>query len=335
MRLYELNKSIENKLGYREEAVEHRKEEKAVVQKGSALEKYEDYLTKDAEFQMAFDNLGKDGTFSCYDGDCFLLLPLENDGKSYDEYSIRSIDRMIGKPFHVKVEKIDAEKKRVYLTIAGKSKLDREQAIKNSVNKEIEKILTRGSHPRVWGRIIKVEEGRALVDILDQNILGFIYIAHWQDGYVPSFKSVCKEGEYYQFDIERPAPKQGRKRTAWILSRRRIEGNPWKELDFTGIEEGAVMVVKCVDKPIGKPYWWGQADRLPGIAIMGDYNSKFNVQKGLVNGLKYYCKIVEFKNGSTPRDRKVKVTPFDVIPEDKDTWESCERIRQNKKTDEQ
>lgn len=324
MRLNSLNKKIEVKLGYR-------KEEPVVPARGDAVrEKYENYFNKNTVFDMSFDSCAKDGSFSRYDGEWFIVLLPEDPTEEYTEYTIRTLDRMIGTVFQVQVESIDESAKRVYVTLAGKSKASREAALKSAINREIEQQLNKGNEPRVWGSIIKVYEKYALVNILDQNIVGFIYLEHWQRGFTRSMKVACEKGEHYQFDIIRRAPKSEGKPTAWILSRRKLAGNPWDAVDFTGIEEGAVLIVKCVEKPVGKTYWWGSSDRVPGVSIMGDYNGMFNEDNGLVAGLRYRCKIVEFENGERPKERKLKVSPYDVVDEDRSKLEACKRVKGGK-----
>ena len=88
-----------------------------------------------------------------------------------------------------------------------------------------------------------------------------------------------------------------------MLSRKNITRDTWQTMPEHKV--GEVIVVRCVDKPKGRTYFWGQYNGAKEIDIMCDYPNK---SATLINAL-YRAKIVEFDR----ENHKFKVSPFEMI----------------------
>lgn len=276
------------------------------------IEKYLEYAKNKTVFDVTFTSVDTDATFSTMDGDVNIILDHEEFMKVAKSSSTYATAHLLGVTMQAKVLSVDEVDKKVYIELAGATKIGYEVNMRNEINHELSRSLEKGSKPVVWGIVKRASRDKILVDILGKGILGFISKADWANDYVRSLETVCKIGEYMQFEVLRPAPKMEGKPTAWILSRKAFTGDAWESLDIEGLKEGGVILVRCFEKPIGKTYWWGVSDRVPGIDILGDYASKFPNERSIYVGITYKCKIRKLdKEG-----RKISVRPFEVIPAD-------------------
>ena len=89
-------------------------------------------------------------------------------------------------------------------------------------------------------------------------------------------------------------------------------------------------MVRCVEKPVGKTYWWGVSERTPGIEIMGDFTVKLG-NKDIIEGITYKCKIKEIEVSDNHKRNRFTVIPFGVSDDDVEKVEAVRRLR--KKTD--
>ena len=304
--LNELNRRVENDLGSDYVSVSGRKSDVTVT-----LDKYMQLMKKRSVFKIAFLSADLEGTFSAMDGDVIIVMPKEKFEEYATSTSTFATSRLLGVELDVVVYRVDEQSRKVYVELAGWTKARYSINIRSEINEEFARCIGKGEHPIVWGRVKRIAQGQITVDIFGKGVIGFIHKKHWSKEFIRNFESVCKEGEYYQFEVVGRAMKVEGKEPAWLLSRRNIVKSAWDEVDVEGLQEGGALLVTCVDKPIGKPYWWGRADRLPGIEIMGDYTGKFT-NEGLYVSITYNCKIKYIDKDN----RKISVAPFKVASSD-------------------
>ena len=278
--------------------------------KEEALRLYEKRQEAKEIFKCCFDACDLDGTFSGIDSCGILVLMLGIEVKeTLPNFQPYKMARMLGIEMNVKVAKVDREKDCVYVVLepakAGES-------TKSILASEIAKEVNAGKRPVVWGRITNIIPQRATVNILGYNILGLIDVRYWQGCYTRSLESVCVNGDYYQFEVVKAAPRKEGKDTAWILDRTEVGGNPWLDFPVEALSPGATILVRCVDKPVGKTYWWGVSDRVPGIEIMGDYTNNLPSSYGIMVGLTYRCKVKSLVVSGERKDNRFQVVPFAV-----------------------
>lgn len=302
------------------------------------LNKYESCKEKGVPVNVRFDACDKDGNFSCYEDGVLLLLPGDNVSAVQGVMDGYTTARMLGIEFSLKVVEVDRENARVYCEIPGATKRLAQQTIKDALQKELNKLVSQGKRPLVYGSIIRVENRRALVNILGQGVLGFIDVSHWQKCYTRSMIGMCEVGEYFQFEVLKKAYKSdGRKDKgdAWILDRSRITEDAWSLIDQSSLQEGGSILVTCIEKPEGKTYWWGKSDRVPGIEVMGDFTEKINPNTILIEGITYRCWIKEIHIDKTDHKKNIfKVIPAEVVKEDVAKVESFKKLRSTKDTQE-
>lgn len=289
--------------------------EQLVVSDGreELFKKYEIAAASKQLVKEAFTSCDMDGTFTRYENGILFVLPgesLSNAGRSVNVYATASL---LNVNLSVRVASVDREAGKITFEMPSMGK----GALRKAINHEIELGLEGGKRVAVWGRVTKVHANRATVDILGQGILGLIDNIEWQQIYTRSLIGQCQVGELYKFEIYKPALQRPGADRAWILTRRYITDNPWDKLDFTSLSRGGIIVVKCVEKPIDKTFWWGISDRVPGIEIMGDYTGRFSKDGRMVEGISYLCKIEDVRcvPGNIKANR-FKVIPFGVAPAD-------------------
>lgn len=284
------------------------------LEKEDIIDKYAAFAKTGALTKVCFDSCSPDGMFTTYDGDVLLILPGKNVGFSSASLDKYSAPRMIGVELSLKVKEIDRENRRVIFSMPASVTAD---TVRSAVSREIARTLERGNCPVVWGKIKKIAPTRITVDILNQGIIGFIDSSHWQKCYTRSLTGMCTVGDFLQFEILKAAPKKPGVPTAWVLSRKNITQDAWSLIDFEALKVDSSIVVECVERPIGKSYWWGTSDRVPGIEVMGDYTYRFQSGKTLLEGVRYVCKIAEVVvSQEDHKKNKFKVIPYEVYPED-------------------
>ena len=228
-----------------------------------------------------------------------VILPADSFKESSPYYSARIKDRFIGTiELSVKVNEVDEANNCVIVESSHGS-----DSTKGSIMRSIFNELKKGNHPRLMGVVIKVTDERAVVNILNQNILGFISVKHWQPIYTRSLKEFCNRGDVVEFEVVNSVKKAG-KDYAFILDRTNVAPNPWKELaDFP---VGTSIICKCVDKPSNRNFWWGVSNSVPGIEVMGNFSEAVSVR----NSCYYKCKVRSYD-----KDKQIlRVVPFEVVP---------------------
>lgn len=309
-RLNQFNKQIEKRIeGWQEKT---KKEE-------DPLKEYEDLMQGKKVFPIAFDGCDTDGTFSTIKDDIMVILDRESLAES-PAFRQSWVRRMVGFEFDVTVKSVDREEKKVYVRPVHKATPIKEQLIR-----EIIQELNAGNNPVVWGRITSVKEEVATVDILGQHILGLVNCVNWSNSYIRNLKEQCFPGEFYQFVIHNAKKKESGKQQAFYLDRKPLAGDPWKQLNLEHIHPGGMLLVKCIDRPQGKTYWWGTCGLAPEIEIMGDYEDK---RIDIVRGLSYKCRIKTLKVDGEPKERMFKVVPIDISDQDRDRYRKLRAEKQ-------
>lgn len=279
-------------------------------QQEDPLAVYENAMKEKDRLEVIFEIADKDGNLYLTDPNGIKILATAKDLlDAMPYYQKRIKDKFIGKSFVVNITKVDREKKIVYV----KSSRSSAGATKAIIIREIQKELNAGHKPVVNGRVTKVTDDTVYVDLLVRGILGVCTIAYWRKGYTQSLKSEVKYGDILKFEITgRMEPqktqtgeelkKKTGAQTAFLLSRKDITSDPWKNVSPI-IQPNAVCLIKCIEKPDGKTYWWGSTPLAAGIQVMCDYNDKF----GIATGRTYKCKIRAYD----PKKGVLKATPFE------------------------
>jgi len=307
-----LNATIVRQLGM--DVVETVTEKK----QGNPLAKYEEAKAQKKTITVSFDSCDKTGNFSTYDENgVFIVLSGDQVADVQGVSNTRATGRMLGMEMKLYIKKIDEEKQTIYCEIPRSVKAIAQNTVRDNINRELGRMVDAGKTPVVWGRIIKVDAKKALVDILGQGVRGLVDTAYWQPGFTRSMIGMCEVGEYFQFEVrKRGILKSPNQEPYWLLSRKELARDAWQDINYSNLEKGGVLLVKCIEKPVEKSYWWGVSDRLPGVELMGDYNSTYRQNGLMVEGITYKCNIKEIVMPTETTRGKIKVAPFDVISSD-------------------
>lgn len=278
----------------------------AAAEKSDFLSAYKALMESGEPINVKFVSVNSDGTHLATDDNNVNLRMLKED-MHLNTYQKRA-GSMLGVNLTAVVKDIDEESNTVYFAMSRKK-----STISATVVSEIRKDLARKRPVRIYGKVLEVfpAKGRALgnawVRLLDQDVIGNIDVRDWAPYFVHNLEDVCIEGETYEFDVigvYSTDKKTGN--TIWKLSRRDIAADPWKMISEDDFAVGNVILIKAVEKPEGKSYFWGTSPLVPDISIMCNYNSKFRI----TNGAYYKCKIDKL---DIP-NRFFRVSPFEVCP---------------------
>lgn len=275
---------------------------------GDIFENYSNALQTKEVVEVTFDMADPEGNLKTFDenGIC-VFLDAEKFHKTNGYYEASMKERFLGNTLRVRVTSIDEEKKTVYVESAtGKND------IKGGIIKEILKELDAGNHPVLWGDVISVSESRCTVNILHSNILGFIDIRDWSPTFTRNLETEVAAGQSVQFEVVKQLKKRPGKDRAFELSRKNVIPDPWTEI--VPLEKGAAITVRCVDKPVGKNYFWGVSDRAPGVEIMCLNNARLKV----LIGATFACEVKDF----SPSKRTFIVRPMALYPKGNYTEEN-------------
>lgn len=304
--LNKLNKEIQEKLGVSGSEIQKTNLEE---QREEKFKFYEQMASEEKMFTVQFSSCAKNGTFSAIDETgIYIIMSSEMTQEDLPYFTPRLASTLIGHTFEIKVNRVDRENGRVYVKSARKA-----QSQGSRLVGDIMKELNAGNKPVVWGRIKDVYNNRAFVDILDSNINGSILVGSWQATYTRYLKPLCRPGEYYEFQITGVAPRKKGAPILFYLDRQELAPNPWDLLPKDLVVEGAVVKVRCIEKPEGKTYWWGSLDIAPGIEVMCDFPRR---DVKIVNGLTYKCYVRELKLTGEVAGNLLRVAPFAIAEED-------------------
>ena len=251
-----------------------------------------------------------------------IVMKLEDILRDFPWYTYEERARFIGKnKYVVKIVAIDEETNTVYV----RSSYSKQSSTKGQLVKEIFDELKAGNTIKVYGRAVNVDERRVTVDILCQGIRGVCLAANWSKAYTRFLTQHCKKGEFYEFEIVKRLPRNKNKDIAFSLSRKEITTDPWDEIS-PSISERDVLTVKCIDRPVGKTYWWGVSNAIPNIEIMGEFNRQNEACRQMRVGFTYQCVIKQFNK----EEHILKVTPFDIANKDAETERALKFLRTKK-----
>ncbi len=262
---------------------------------------YEESMKGKQSFSCRFEMADAEGNLSLIDVNGVKVVLLAETFQQSTPYYNKDIkDRFIGTlSLNVVVSKIDRENNIVFV----ESAVNKDE-IKGSLIKAIFKALKKGEHPRLGGIVTTVSDKRLTVNILNKNIFGFLNASNWQPIYTRSLKNLgISRGDYIEFEVEAAAPKQKGLDYAFYLDRKNIVPDPWESLpDF---ELGTSIVVKCIERPRDKKYWWGVSKSVPGIEIICNYSDHVTVMTNCY----YKCKIKKYDKTS----HSMTCVPFEVV----------------------
>lgn len=299
--------------------------------KEKIFKKYEECLESGNLIKICFDACDVEGNFTVYDKGILIMLPGSSVEKAQGRVDIYSTANMLGIELSLRIIEVDRANDKIFCEVPAATKAQVRNTIKSAIQRELSRLIEKGKTPVVWGKIIRVESRRVLVDILGQGVLGMTDVSHWQQSYTRSLMGMCQPGEYYQFEVTKKAPKIEDKETAWVLSRRNLTSNAWDAINYDNLKPGGTILVKCIEKPVNKNYWWGVSDRTPGIELMGDFTDKFNPAVGtLIEGITYKCKIKEIICTDDHKKNRFTVIPFGVIQEDMAKIGAVKQFRNSK-----
>ncbi len=282
----------------------------------SVLSRYQRCKDNKVPFEVVLNYANPKGDVSGQDENgVHIVMTYETIKKMNVRYNNRDKDRLIGNLMSVDVVSIDAEANTVYVSPNDKvsTHADNEKA---QVLKEINVELKEKGKIRVNGRIVSVKENRAIVDILNMGISGICYAREWKGTYTRDMRDFCKVGDIYDFEIIGKEKRYNRQE--YILSRRQITPDPWKQIPEDLLEVGAVILVECVEKPkitdpknpnYGKEvsYWWGRSISVPDIEIQGNYLEDKHLT--VLVGVTYKCRIKKLNL----EKHEFQVTPFEPV----------------------
>lgn len=231
-----------------------------------------------------------------------VILSAEELQKDLQWYRAWNKDKFIGTPFTVVVSKIDKKNGVVHVK-NGRSASSPERV---RLIREIDAELKRGT-PVVPCRVASVQENAVYLEICGSRILGICNVANWSKAYTREMTNAVKTGDIIEFAIQSKLPKKRGADVAYSLTRVPLTKDPWDQIPQDLFKPNAVMLVKCVDIPNNKSYWWGTSPLVPDIEIQGNFNDKF--EGGVMRGVVYKCKIkvIDLEK------RRFQVSPFEPV----------------------
>lgn len=319
-----LNKSFEKKLGAVDSSVS-----RSMKSKAEAIDAYKKKMEEGKTLKLNFTAFGQAGLSLVDDSGVLVILPSETKDAdaSANDRRWTPMRNSLDYTIEVNVKTIDEANGVVTVEAVGSSNGSRVSTsliVRNELSREIHA----GRRPVVYGRIgsISADGDKAVVNIYGMNIVGFINVRKWKKGYTRTLHSVCEVGDYYPFEVVKFAPAVKGKEAAFILDRTEVAEDPWQNPMLQDLHEGDTIMVKCIDLPAGKSYWWGVSSRVPGIEIMGDFTRRFPSGTGIVPGLTYKCNIRNLVISEDVNVRsKFQVVPIDVSTQDSPTLQSMRK----------
>ena len=212
-------------------------------------------------------------------------------------------DKFVGTPFIAMVSKIDKRNGVVYVK-SGKADRESDNV---RLMRELDAELKKGEKPVVPCRVTSIQDNAVYVDICGGRVLGICDIANWSKAFTRDLKSQVNVGDIMDFVVDTKIKRRKGTLTAYGLDRKPLTPEPWGAIPQDMFQEKAVILVKCIDKPLGKSYWWGKCAMVPGIEIMGNFNDKF--EGGVMVDVTYKCKIREID----VEKKRFRVSPFEPV----------------------
>lgn len=300
--------------------------------------RYKECAERNGTFEVTFSYANTEGDLIAQDNKGvkveFLAKDIKEDIPYYSPYYK---DRFLNSPLVVRITSIDEDAEVVRVRSGRSTGFTTKKRLIRAIEKEMEEIkkaqsenVSEDGEPaepqyfELLGRVESVEPKRAIVNILGRGIIGFCYARNWQKNYTRDMTDFCKKGQVYEFQvIGKLPPKRGRE-TGFNLSHVPYTKDAWEDIPAELFEENAVILVECLERPLGKNYWWGKTDLVPGIEIVGDYNSNIGSIRETIT---YKCKIRRIDT----EKRLFRVVPFAVAEKDRDKVDSIRFIEVKRK----
>lgn len=278
-------------------------------EKTDPLARYRQAYQEGDTLAVIFDTADKDGSLSYTDENGIqVYINVKDLMKAMPYYGKDISGRMIGKKFTAKIRSIDAKAGVVHVVgTATKT------STKRKIESEIKKALKEGEHPSVMGRIIRLNDKTAYVDILGRGLLGICNVAYWRHTFVSSLRDEAKVGDLLEFQVTdvnkmRPDSKIANSLhihsdSVYILSRVELSDDPWKNIP-DNLTVGTAILVRCTERPEGKTFWWGTTNVAPGLQVMCDYNPRLKIMQDRT----YKCNIFRLDREA----HKFQASPFEM-----------------------
>lgn len=288
------------------------------------MQKFRDAFEDKEYIEVMFDAADGDGSLYTVDKSGIRITISAKDLlDAIPYYSSYNKDKYIGTTLIVRIKEIDEDNKTVHV-VSGKSS---QKTTRNRIISEIKKQLSQDKHPVVVCRVTKLFKDKIYLDILCKGIFGTCAGKYFRTGFVHDLREETKVNELIEFEITGEiVSKKGKQEEVdgFRLSRLNLTENPWKSLPAE-IQEGSVILVKCIERPDGKNYWWGASKLIPDIELMCDYNNKLSIRELLT----YKCKVTKVD----PKKKILRAAPFAAtdIGIDSDTADNLRILTNNKK----
>lgn len=270
----------------------------------SELGNYKFLKESNTAFEISFDMKDINNNFINMSGEVAVVLREPAHSPTF----LKNSDYIVGRSLKVVVDEIDEKNNIVYVTNVA-----RMDATQSRVIASLDAKIDAGIKRKVSGTIVQVKDEYVIVDIFNQGVMGICNKANWDVQYVSNIRDVAVVGDVCDFYVVgRQDSKQTRKgRTLpprYILTHKGIEDTPWERLKNNEmykhtLSERSILLVKCIDVPKGKTYWWGKVDSIKGIDIMCNFT--MSVSRPEV-GRVYRCVVSEFD----PDKHILRCSPF-------------------------
>lgn len=276
-----------------------------VTRQDDMLESYRFLKEQNASFKISFDILRPDGSYMVLDNDVVVVLKQPTTSKNFR----KSADHVIGRPVNVIIDSIDETERIVY--VHNVARID---AVQIRIIDALDSAIQRGEKVLVSGKIVAVFGDICIVDIFEKGIFGGCSVVEWRKGYVRSLQSECTVGEIYDFyviDKKNVKGRNGKRTEKYVLDRRDLANDEWEKLKenkafYDILQNKGTIILKCIEIPEGKSYWWGVSDTIKGIELMCDYTKAAGrIEKGSY----YKCFVKVFD----PKKRIIKCTPYTKV----------------------
>ncbi len=282
---------------------------------------YEARKKKDEKFEMTFPLSDADGNLYYIDENKIkIILPMEKLQATDRFYNSRLRGNYVGiKTLEVQIDKIDRENNIVYLK-SGRSTENIVRAVERELYAEVNRrreLIRKGEQPEafpVYGTVVSVDAARqnATVRLFNQNIYGTIHVSKWASSYTRSLPEGIEDDDMpRQFDLLGVTNLGGQR--YFRLSGENYGNDAWREVPDEIFEPKAVVMVECLETPVGDNHWWGKCQGI-GVEVIGNYSTKFKIEVGRC----YLCTVKR----SNSKNHTLIVTPFKYIRKEGETKES-------------
>lgn len=297
-------------------------EKKKKLSEQEKLKKITEYQEKQTKLEVYPSHMDSEyGDAIYYDTDGLrYIIPAEEILRLYPEYDKWYSSLLIGARFITTVKEITSSKDIILNIVktdeatsdinelmatmkkrAGNKKDALSRSLCHRLNGERNRV------PEVAGTVVNVTKDHIYVDIFDTGLIGTISTLYYRKIYTRDLREWVHVGDILNAQVLRYDTDKDNGQIEFILSTQKFVPNPWKELKKKNMKPGDVIIVRCVDKPFNKTYFWGVSRAAKGLDVMCDYTQKFGTASVRV-GQCYKCNI-----GRIEPDNKIfRVAPFDL-----------------------